>query len=133
MFKRYGLPTVYLLVVFVCGLAVGGFGYRLYQLRTVSASQPPPPRSPEEFKKRHLAELTRRLNLTPDQEGKLSSIMDETRARTDAFFKKHRSEMDQIQSEQYEKVKAVLTPVQIAEYDKIRAEREARRRGRGGF
>lgn len=126
MFKRYGLPTFYLLVVFACGLAVGGFGYRFYELRAVSANAPGV-RPPEEWKKKHLKDLDARLHLTPEQRTQISAVLDETHAEMRVFLEKTRPEMDRIQKEQYAKVKAILTPDQAAEYDKLHAERERRR------
>jgi Spy/CpxP family protein refolding chaperone len=126
MFKRYALPTFYLLIVFVCGLAAGVFGYRFYELRTVSANAPLV-RPPEEWKKRHLKELDSRLHLTDDERTKISAIMDETHAEMRVFMDKTRPELDRIQQTQYARVKAVLTPAQAAEYDKLHAEREQRR------
>jgi hypothetical protein len=126
MFKRYGLPTIYLLIVFVCGLAVGGFGYRFYEMRTVSANAPVV-RPPEEWKKRHLKELDKRLHLTPEETSQISAILDATHAEMREFMDRTRPEMDRIQNAQYAKVKAVLTPAQALEYDKLHAEREQRR------
>lgn len=130
MLKRYGLPTVYLLIVFVCGLAVGVFGYRLYELRNVSASAPGPPKNPEEWKQRHLTELRERLKLTDTQLKQVSSVMDGARKQYQSFFERFKPEIERIQDDQYAKVRALLTPEQAAEYDKLRAEREARRKQR---
>jgi Spy/CpxP family protein refolding chaperone len=127
MLKRYGIPTVYLLIVFVCGLAVGVFGYRFYQLKSVSASAPAT-RSPDEWKKRHVEELKDRLRLTPDQVSKLSGILDQTRAESRDAMETLRPRMEAIQNEQYANVKAILTPEQQAEYAKFHAERERQRR-----
>jgi Spy/CpxP family protein refolding chaperone len=126
MFKRYGLPTFYLAIVFVCGLAVGAFGFRFYELRAVSANAPTV-RPPEEWKKRHLKDLDSRLHLTPEQRSRISAVLDETHAEMRVFLDKTRPEMDRIQNDQYAKVKAVLTPAQAAEYDRLHAEREHRR------
>jgi hypothetical protein len=124
--KRYGLPTLYLLIVFGCGLATGVFGNRMYEQRTVLA-RTASRQSPEEWKRRHMAELQTRLHLTPEQTASISATLDETHAEMRAFMDKNQPEMDRIQKEQYEKVKAVLTADQAAEYAKFHAEREQRR------
>src|SRR5579863_7010647 len=126
MLKRYGLPTFYFLVVFICGLAIGVFAYRFYETRTVSASAPVI-RPPEEWKKRHLKELNERLHLTAEQTSQISAILDQTHSEMHDLMEKTRPEMDRIQITQYAKVKAVLTPEQAASYDKYHAEREQRR------
>ncbi len=127
MLKRYGVPTLYLFVVFVCGLALGIFGYRLYEIRTVTASTAGP-RPPEEWKKRHLKEMKSRLNLTDEQTSQLSDILDQTRADYHDLMEKSRPDMERIQANQYSRVKALLTPAQVPEYEKFHAEREAQRR-----
>jgi Spy/CpxP family protein refolding chaperone len=131
--KRYALPAFYLLVVFFCGLAVGVFGYRFYELKTVSANVTPPPRpTPEEWKRHHLEELKSRLNLTADQVTQISNILEEAHSQMRALMEKNRPEMERIQKNQYARVKALLTPRQATEYDKFHAEREKRRGERRG-
>lgn len=125
MLKRYGLPTLYLLVVFLCGSVVGVFGYRLYELRIVSAAPSRP--SPEEWKKRHLQEMQSRLHLDPGQVSQLSGIMDRTRDQMRSVMVRNEPEMDAIQAEQFSSIKGILRPNQVAEYEKYHAEREQRR------
>ncbi len=127
MFKRYGIPTLYLLVVFVGGLAIGVSGYRFYEIKSVSAN-PPLPVSPEKWKQRHIQEMKDRLHLTEEQSQQLGSIMDEARSQYREVMERSRPDMERIQAEQYARVKAILTPAQIPEYDKFHAEREAHRR-----
>jgi hypothetical protein len=124
--KRYGLPTLYLLIVFGCGLATGVFGDHLYETRVVVAGSPPRLK-PEEWKKRHLEDLQGRLHLTADQSSRISAVLDETHSEMIALMAKSQPDMERIQKEQYDKVTAVLTPDQAAEYAKFHAERERRR------
>jgi Spy/CpxP family protein refolding chaperone len=129
MFKRYGIPTTYLLIVFLCGTAIGVFGYRFYELRTVAASNTRP--SPEQWKRNHMAELQQRLHLTSDQYQQISGILDDTHAKMRVLMDQTRPEMERIQKEQFARVSAVLTPDQMAEYQKLHLDR-ARRRMRNG-
>ena len=126
--KRYGLPTLYLLIVFGCGLATGVFGDRFYEARIVMAGGSQPRLKPEEWKKKHLDDLKDRLHLTADQTSRISAVLDETHSEMIALMAKSQPDMERIQKEQYDKVTAVLTPDQAAEYAKFHAEREARRR-----
>ncbi len=127
MFRRYGSPTIYLLVVFACGLAVGALGYRFYQLKTVTASAAPSRPSPKEWKKKHIAELNTRLHLTAEQTSQISAILDDAHKDIRAVMKTVEPEMDRIQQTQYAKVKAALTPEQAAEYEKFHQERIRKR------
>jgi hypothetical protein len=122
---RYGLPTLYLLVVFVGGLGTGVFGDRVYQKRVVDTPAVRLP--PEQWKKRHMKDLQERLNLTADQSARISTVLDETHAEMIGLMAKSQPEMERIQKEQYDKVNAILSPAQSAEYAKFHAEREKRR------
>ncbi len=127
MLRRFGVPTLYLLVVFLCGTALGSLGYRYYSDVHVSANEPPRP-SPEKWKKHHLEEMKSRLHLTDDQTSRLSAVLDETRGQYHDLMEKQRPDMERIQAEQYAKVKALLTPEQVPEYERLHAEREKQRR-----
>jgi hypothetical protein len=127
--RRSSLITgLYLVLLFLSGVAVGAFGLRLYTLKTVSASVNP--RSPEEFRRHYIAELQTRLKLTDDQVKQLGPILDETQRRHREFADKHRPEMKAIQEEQIQKIRAILTDSQQAEYTKLLAEREKLRQRR---
>ena len=126
MLKRFGNPAVYLFIVFVCGLALGGLGYRYYSEIHAFASETRP--SPEKWKQRHIKEMKTRLHLTDDQTLRLSAILDDTRGQYRELMEKQRPDMERIQAEQYAKVKAILNADQIPEYDRFHAEREKQRR-----
>lgn len=119
--------SLYVALIFLSGVAVGIFSYRLYAVTTVAA------RDPNEFRKRYTNELQTRLHLNQDQLAKLNSVFDETRARVDDLDRKRRQdmrpEMDAIRAEQRDKVRAMLDPAQRTEYEKILQEHaEARKK-----
>ncbi len=120
-----GAIAMYLGLVFASGAVLGAFGQRLYSASSVSARTT---RNPEEFRKRILATMERRLSLTPDQESKVNVILDETRARVHEVNQRTRPELEAIHQEQQSKINAILTPAQQTEYAKMRQEREERQR-----
>jgi Spy/CpxP family protein refolding chaperone len=123
--RRSTLTTgLYLALLFLSGVAVGIFGHRLYTLNSVNASNP---RNPEEFRRRYVAEMRKRLNLTDDQVAHLGPILDDTRQRHHELVEKHRPEFKAIQDEQVKKIRGILTDAQQAEYTTMLAEREKRR------
>ena len=125
--RRSSLVTgIYLLLLFLSGVAVGAFGLRLYTLNSVNASVNP--RNPEEFRRRYVAELRARLKLTDDQVSQLGPILDETRQRYHDLHEKHKPEMKAVQDEQVRKIRALLTDAQQSEYTKLLEERERQRR-----
>jgi Spy/CpxP family protein refolding chaperone len=122
-----GAIAMYLGLVFASGAVLGAFGQRLYTASSVSAKTT---RNPEEFRKRVLATMERRLSLTPEQESKVNVILDETRARFNEVDERTKPELKAIREEQQSKINAILTPAQQIEYAKMRQEREERQRQR---
>ena len=124
---------LYLVLVFLSGALVGGFGHRLYTMNSVSASTVNRPR-PEDFRKRYVEEMRTRLKLTPVQQQQLSQIMDGTRDRYRELHERTKPQLDAIKAEEKEiqgqhrqEVRAMLTDPQRSEYEKMIAEREKHR------
>ena len=124
--RRTSLTTgLYLVLLFLSGVAVGAFGLRLYTVNSVSA------RNPEEFRRQYVAKLRDRLKLTDDQVSRLGPILDETRQQHRQLMEKHRPEYKAIQEEQVRKIRAILTDAQQPEYTKLLEERAKRRQQQG--
>ncbi len=117
--------VVYLVLVFLSGALVGAFAYRLYRVGSVSSNAAP--RSPEEYRKHAIEEMSSRLHLSPEQVSNIQQIYDETRQRFRELHDKHRPEYRVIEDSQYQKILAVLTEPQRIEYQKMRDERERHR------
>ena len=117
--------ALYMSLVFLCGGVAGAFAYRLYMVSAVSANASR--RGPEAFRKRFLAEMKVRLNLSEDQMSKMSSIMEKTGHR----FREARStiepEIKKIREDQRQQISGILSPEQRQEWLKIVEEREKRR------
>ena len=122
------LTGLYLALVFLSGLVLGGFGVRLYTLKTVIASNP---KTPEEFRRQYVAEMRSRLKLTDQQVTELLPILDETRKRYHELHEKNRPALKAIQNEQVGKIRSILNDGQRGEYEKMRAEREKLRQQSG--
>jgi Spy/CpxP family protein refolding chaperone len=123
--RRNSFTTIlYLAILFLSGVAVGAFGLRLYTLNSVRAGGRP---SPEEFRRKYIAELRTQLNLSDDQMNKLGPILDETRKQFRELHEKHRPELKAIQDEQTQRIRALLNDSQQAEYTKFLEEREKQR------
>ena len=130
MTKRPIFTTrLYLALVFLSGILVGGFGVRLYTLSPVSASVNP--RSPEEFKRRYIDEMHARLHLSDQQVKQLGPILDETRQRYREFHERYKPELKAIQNQQVGKIRSILTEGQQPEYSKMLEEREKLRQKSG--
>ncbi len=122
--KRNKLAAALLSVVlFLCGIAVGALGQRFYDSRAVIAGP-----TAENFRRHYLGEMRSRLKLTPAQEQQLEAILDDTKAKYKSVRDQFHPQMLAIKNEQISRVKAILTPQQIPEYDRIVAEHERRAR-----
>jgi|HubBroStandDraft_1064217.scaffolds.fasta_scaffold01200_6 hypothetical protein len=112
--RRSNVATVvYLLVVFVSGVVLGGFANRL-----VTAGPKPPSRA--ELRKQYIQDMRSRLHLNEAQVTQLQQIADATGQR---MHDMHKS----IEDEHIQKVIAILDESQRAEYANMRAEREKHR------
>ena len=114
-----------MLLVFVSGILVGGFGYHLFTATSASAKA-----TPAEFRKHYLGEMRARLKLTGDQVTKLNAILDESRERFHAAHAKIDPEMKKLRAEQTDKIRAILSDDQKVEFEKFRQEREKRMESR---
>jgi Spy/CpxP family protein refolding chaperone len=104
--------AVLVFVVFLLGLLVGAFGNHLWGERVWGhsvaehhAGHPGPPSTA-----RIVNDFTRELQLTPDQQKQLGSIIDETRTQ---WATQH----EQIRQQGRERIRAILTPEQLPKFD----------------
>jgi len=131
--------ALYVGLVFVSGAVLGVFGDRLYTVTTVASKGKNPPKpSPEEYRRGYVGFMQKRLGLSEPQVIQLGLLFDETRARMNEVHERTIPEQQEIQKSQSEKIRALLTPAQQAEYDVVIKERRERmkkspRGGPGGF
>ena len=129
--RRSGFSTArYVLLVFLSGAVVGGFAHRLYMMNSVKAAEAIVPRrpSPEEWRRQYVDEMRTRLSLDGAQLAKLEEILNSTRQRFRELREKSRPEMKVIQDAQVASINAILTESQRPEYEKLRVDREIRRK-----
>ena len=117
--------VLYLGLVFGSGALVGAVSHRLYQTTTVNANTTPP-RSMAEFRTRYFEKM-RSWGVNVQQIDKIREALDDAKEKYDAIHAREKPMRDQIQKEQIEAVRAILTDAQRTEYDKWRAERELSR------
>jgi hypothetical protein len=121
--------ALYAVLTFASGVVVGVAGHRLYtttsDVRAKSA-----PRSPDDYRQRYVEEMRSRLKLDVRQVTDLNAVLDSTRDRFRQLREKERPEVKTIQDDQVERIRAILSADQRAEYEKMRAEREKRIRDR---
>jgi len=123
-----------LLLVFLSGVVVGGFAYRLYSTTAVVApSNPKGPeekRDPEAIRKRNIDDMTQAVHLDPQQVVQLEKIYDHTHEQFDQVSQKRNAEARAIYDDQVAQIKAMLRPDQLPLYEALHAEHEAERKAR---
>jgi hypothetical protein len=67
----------------------------------------------------YVATLSKRLTLNEQQVGSLNAILDDTRSQFKQLKERHKSEADQLKMAQTNKVRAMLNPSQLSEYEKL--------------
>lgn len=113
----------YLVLVFVGGSVTGFLADRVYTMRTVSANAIP--RNPEEWKRKYLEDVRTRCHLSEAQLAQVNQILEVTRHRAEAIRARMEPEWKALHADQVREVRAVMVGPQVAEFDKLRAEREA--------
>ncbi len=131
--------ALYVGLVFVSGATLGVFGDRTYSASVSKAKDPKAPKTPEQVRHSIIDFWKSHLKLSDDQVIKVGLIMDETRARMDELHRSTVPAQQEIRREQMDKMRAILTPDQQMEYDRLQKAREDRlkkggsRGGPGGF
>lgn len=75
--------------------------------------------------------LIDQVNLTPEQRAAIDSILQDGRERIDAYWKETEPGYRALVDSTRARVRSVMTPEQLTEYDRLRAERRARSRSEG--
>jgi hypothetical protein len=128
MLKSKSSALLSLLLVFLSGVLVGGFAYRLYNVSLVAGPNNGKKPDPEEIRKRIVADMRGRLKLDARQVDQLQQIFDQTRDQFHQIHDKMNAEGQAIHNGQIEKVKAILRPDQLPLYEQWRAERDRERK-----
>ena len=123
--RHWKLPiALYLFLVFISGAVVGALGYRTYNPPTARGVGPR--RGTEQFRRQYLDEMRMRLNLSPDQMGKLEAILNRTDERFNDARAQHNQMIRELREDHVASVNEILTPEQMPKYEQLRSEREQR-------
>ena len=109
------------LVIFVLGFAAGILALNVY--RRVAGSDRPRDR---------FQQMSRRLNLSADQQNKVQQIFSDTREQVRALRRESEPKFNEIRQQADARLQQVLTAEQWEQFQKDRQEMRGRRGGRGG-
>jgi hypothetical protein len=127
--------ALYLLIVFSSGIMVGVVAHRLYMVKTVLSTEPPPRRpGPAEWRKQFIDAMKSKVKVDDQQLMQLQQILDQMddeykqlHAGRKAEDTKRRTEDQAVQNNMVDKINAMLRDDQKPLYQQLRAEREAER------
>jgi Spy/CpxP family protein refolding chaperone len=105
-------------VVFLLGLLVGAVGNHLWGERVWGRQEPGAHGNPPS-REQVVNDLTRELQLTPDQQKQLGPIIDDTRAQVRALYQPLDAQHDTIRHQGRERIRAILTPEQQPKFDQF--------------
>ena len=111
--KKRGEAAVLVLVVFLLGTLLGGvrnhvWGERVWGKQTIN-TQP--------TRNQLVSDLTQDLQLTPDQQKQLGSIVDDTRAQWRTLYNTIEPQHEQIRQQARDRMRAILTPEQKPKFE----------------
>lgn len=117
--RARALSAALLVVVFAAGALVGA-----------AADRAIGPRSHGSWRHRHEAEILERLRLDGRQKAEVEKILERRRAEAAAVWSEVKPRLKKVVAGTRDDLSRVLTPGQLAEYDRLMAERWRRMEGR---
>ena len=121
-----------IVLIFALGVLTGVLGADMYYKYRIERFRDAGPSARKELL---MKKLTRRLDLTPQQQEKVTEIFAEMREDLSALRTKHRPEIEEIRARSHTRIKAILNVEQQKKFDEMierfkqrRHDREASRR-----
>ena len=123
--------TLFLVLIFFCGLLSGAVGANLWRRMSVSADAVPAapaardraPSTPP-TRKRAVDWFTEQLHLSPEQAQQLSQILEETRGE----YHQQELQIESIRQESNTRIRGILTDEQKTRFDNLLKARSERRK-----
>lgn len=106
-------------IVFLLGLLVGGVGNHLWGERVWGHQGPPAQRMRPPSREQIVSDLTRELQLTPDQQKQIGAIIDDTRSQVHALYAPVDAQHEQVRLQGRAKIRATLTADQQTKFDAL--------------
>jgi Spy/CpxP family protein refolding chaperone len=108
---------LWLAVVFALGLAIGGvFGYN-FAHKSFAADRPPSAMSEPERRAARVAEITKELQLTPEQTQKVDSVLHRAHDDMRVIREKSDADMDAVRQKARSEMRTFLTPEQLPRFE----------------
>jgi len=132
------VAVLLVIAVFVLGIALGTLGTYLEGYRVFGAGmlhRQPVDHSPAAQQRALHARAdrwTKDLNLTPDQQKQLDSVLAQMQTRYSGIHEQFRAQEDQARKQGRDEIRAILTPDQLAKFEEtMRKMDEERKKAQG--
>jgi hypothetical protein len=116
-----------LLVVFLLGIAIGALGHIALDRRAFAARN----RNRAAGQPHLVSRMTRDLNLTSDQQKKLSGILMDMQQKFAAVRQQMNPQFEQIRNQGHDEIRQILTPAQRPKFEDFLRQLAAGHRNRG--
>jgi len=113
--KKRGEAAVLVVIVFLLGALLGGVGNHLWG-ESVWGKQMMPA---QPTKGQIVSNLTKELQLTPDQQTQLGVIVDDTRAQWRTLYTTIEPRHEEIRQQSRDRIRAILTPDQKPKFEEF--------------
>ena len=101
------------IVVFLLGIALGALGMYYWGGRALASHGSHFDRG------KLLADMTREVGLTPDQQKQLEVIIEDTRGKFQAIYDQTQPQYDQVRQQARDRIRAFLTPEQRPKFEEF--------------
>lgn len=120
----------YLAAIFAAGALAGGVGgYSIARKQQPARPHGPPP--PKDMVQHTIDRLESRLSLTPEQVGRIRSVVEQSFAKLDTMNRENFTKGKEVFREMNAQIVTHLTPEQKSEFDRMEQERREKMRGWG--
>jgi Spy/CpxP family protein refolding chaperone len=109
--KKTGEATLLVVVVFLLGVLLGGLATHIWGGHIWAA------RAPLSHRDQVISDLTRELDLTPQQKQQVTAVIDKKMADIHDLYAPLEPQREQIREKGRDQIRAVLTPEQNAKFD----------------
>ncbi|MBI1749730.1 MAG: hypothetical protein HY234_03060 [Acidobacteria bacterium] len=120
--------TVLVIGVFLLGIALGAVGMRLVEQKVWGDRREERIRAGKPA--RIVEQLTQELALTPEQQQQLATILEDTRKKYDATYSTIRPQMEQARQEGRTRIRSMLKPEQLPQFEEYLRRIDEERRNR---
>ena len=120
---------LWLLLVFVLGIAIGGvFGYN-FAHRTLAAGPVSPATLPEpERRARRVAQMTKEVGLTPEQASSIDALIHQTHDQMKTIHDRSDADVDAVRQNARAQMRQLLTPEQLPKFEAMLQRMDAERK-----